>query len=316
MIRCLRTRFPEARIDMVVRDDFHALIAHNPHLDLKIGFARSSGAWGLFRLWNQLKKNDYDLVYDAHFTLRSRLLTLFLRPRVSVHLQKHYLRRALSLTLKLPLMRHFDRLLNRYIEPLKEFGVTFDGKGPELFGPGQELLYRRQSRTVPLPVLGLIPSAAWPGKRWNQFGPLAKLVVEKTDWKIVLFAGPNDGFCAHLLDGLDPARVKNLQGRLSLPDTMLGLLDCDFVVANDTGLMHMADALGVPPVVVLGPTSRELGCLPFHPLSRVVEKSLWCRPCSKNGQAPCIRGRRYCLEIEPNTVFEAARAVVEQLRSA
>lgn len=68
--------------------------------------------------------------------------------------------------------------------------------------------------------------------------------------------------------------------------------------------MHMADALGKPSILFLGPTSKESGCLPFHPQSIVLERNLWCRPCSKNGQAPCIRKERYCLtEITPQMAF-------------
>ncbi|MBI1862382.1 MAG: glycosyltransferase family 9 protein [Deltaproteobacteria bacterium] len=308
MIRCLRARFPAARIDMVVREDFLELIEHNPHLDLKMGLSRETGWRGLWRLYQRLKHNDYDLIYDAHFSLRSRILSGFLRPRLSAHYQKHYLRRSLALTFKIPLLKHFDRMVVRYIAPLERWGVAFDKKGPELPCPPQTRLER--------PQIGFIPSAQWPGKRWGQFTELARLILEKTDWNITLFAGPGDGFASSIARDLDPTRVHNLQGRLSLKETTVELKKCHLVIANDTGLMHMADALGVPPVVILGPTAKELGCEPFHPLHRIIEKTLWCRPCSKNGQAPCIRGRRVCLEIAPEVVLEEARHVVEQLKHA
>jgi heptosyltransferase-2 len=79
--------------------------------------------------------------------------------------------------------------------------------------------------------------------------------------------------------------------------------------------MHVADALNIPSVLILGPTSQELGCLPFHPKSRILEHDLWCRPCSKNGQAPCIRSRRFCLErTRPEDVYGAAIGLSRDLK--
>ena len=118
--------------------------------------------------------------------------------------------------------------------------------------------------------------------------------------------------------GLSTACGYQISARTELQEPWFGnaaLLErCDFVIANDTGLMHIADALGKPSVLMLGPTSAEMGCLPFHPLAQVLEHRLWCRPCSKNGEAPCIRSRRFCLErTTVDDVFRAAGKVAEAL---
>jgi ADP-heptose:LPS heptosyltransferase len=89
---------------------------------------------------------------------------------------------------------------------------------------------------------------------------------------------------------------------------------CSAFIANDTGLMHIADALNKPNILILGPTSAEMGCIPFQKKSIVLERSLWCRPCSKNGQAPCIRLKRYCLaEITPEMVFSETKKLLHSL---
>jgi heptosyltransferase-2 len=164
--------------------------------------------------------------------------------------------------------------------------------------------------------VGLVPSAQWPGKRWPlaYFRELIERLVAQTSYQLVVFGGQNDVFCRALCADLPDGRVVNAQGRLTIGEAGALLRRCGLIVANDTGLMHMADALGVPAVLILGPTSGELGCLPFHPLSEVIEEKLWCRPCSKNGQAPCIRRRRYCLErIRPERVFDATVRLAARL---
>jgi heptosyltransferase-2 len=312
LIRCARRAFPKAQIDMVVREDFLDLIRHNPHLDNKIGLPRGSGLRGLKELRERLNHERYDLIYDAHRSLRTLWLMPRLRADYRVYYKKHYFRRNLSLTFKLPWMRGMPRMLQRYVEPLEPFGVRYDGGGPELFV--DEADRARAVAKIALPrhpgplTVGLIPSAQWPGKRWpiGNFRKVLERLVADTRFSAMVFGGPEDTFCASLCEGLPADRVVNAQGPLTIAESAALISRCGLVVANDTGMMHVADALGVPPVLILGPTSEELGCLPFHPKSEILEQQLWCRPCSKNGEAPCIRRRRYCLErTSPENVFHA-----------
>jgi len=315
MIRCVRARFPDAQIDMVVRADFLDLIEHNPHLDNKIGLGRGEGLAGLWRLVKKLRSEKYDLIYDAHRSLRTRLMMPLLGSGAKAYYQKHYLRRSLALTFKLPLLDK-KRVLERAVEPLGRWGVFYDGGGPEMRIDDKA----RETGLSKIPLdpgkkwVGIIPSAQWPGKRWPLpfFRTAMERLLIETPYHLVVFGGGGDHFCGELCAGLSPARVVNAQGKLSLAESAALVGECEFVIANDTGLMHVADALDIPSVLMLGPTSAELGCLPYHPRAQVLEESLWCRPCSKNGQAPCIRGKRYCLvDITPDRVVTAAQRVGE-----
>lgn len=79
MIRCLRSAFPLAQIDMVVRSDFLDLIQENPHLDRKLGLDRKQGWRALFSLRKEINRQHYDVIYDAHRSLRTVLLMPFLQ---------------------------------------------------------------------------------------------------------------------------------------------------------------------------------------------------------------------------------------------
>lgn len=319
MIRCLRTQFPHAQIDMVVRKDFFDLIKDNPRLNQKKALSRGEGLRGLWELKSWIEKQDYDVIYDAHRSLRTLFLMPFLRAKQKFYFQKHYLKRSLALTFKLPLLKNFGRFLERYIQPLKPLGVTYDGKGPELFISDETL--SRVALKFPITQtsqvkVGLVPSAQWPGKRWplNYFRELIEKMILETPYHLVLFGGPSDSFCSDLAKSMPQDRLTNLQGKCTIEESGAILKSCAFVIANDTGLMHMADALKKPSILFLGPTSREMGCLPFQAKSIVLEKKLWCRPCSKNGQAPCIRKERYCLtDITPDAAFDAVRKMGQAL---
>ncbi len=310
MIRCLRNQFPRAQIDMVVREDFLDLIKNNPRLNQKKGLARGEGLQGLLELRRWIQSQNYDVIYDAHRSLRTFFLMPFLKAPQKFYFKKHYLKRSLALTFKLPLLKHFGRFLERYITPLHPLGVSYDGKGPELFIDPLAVQHTQErflsGLAKPRITVGLIPSAQWQGKRWplNYFRELIEKMIIDTPYHFILFGGPADIFCQALAENIPSERLTNLQGRCSIAESGALLQGCAFVIANDTGLMHMADALGKPSILFLGPTSKESGCLPFHPQSIVLERNLWCRPCSKNGQAPCIRKERYCLtEITPQMAF-------------
>jgi ADP-heptose:LPS heptosyltransferase len=306
LIRSLRKRFPYARIDMVVREDYGDLVKYNPHLDTVILFPHDKGVITLLTLARRLSRERYDIIYDVHRSLRSRLLMLAVSGGTKLRYPRQYFRRALMLIFKITRLQSTIRLAIRWFGPLARFDVHYDFKATEIFVSSEAksaVIQKFPELASKDSWVGLVPSARWPGKRWPEANvrKLVQQILDKTPWRLLIFAGPEDGFCSSIAEKSD--RVLHAMG-LSLAEVGAALNVCSFVVANDTGLMHMADALGKPVVLILGPTTIHLGCKPFHPLSRIVEKeSLWCRPCSKNGQAPCIRGHRHCLDIPVDEVM-------------
>jgi ADP-heptose:LPS heptosyltransferase/lauroyl/myristoyl acyltransferase len=109
------------------------------------------------------------------------------------------------------------------------------------------------ARTGPI---GLIAgSENEPAKRWP-VGHWRSLVAALPSERFVLLGTAGDAaIAAAVAAGLDPARVSNLAGKTSLTEFAAALGGCRLVVANDTGGMHLANALGVPLVALFGPTN-------------------------------------------------------------
>lgn len=94
------------------------------------------------------------------------------------------------------------------------------------------------------------PSKRWPAGHWR------RLIEAFPDERFILFGTPGDVAAASLIaDGFGPGRVSNLAGSTSLAEFAAALTGCRLVVSNDTGGMHLANALGVPLVVLFGPTN-------------------------------------------------------------
>ena len=153
------------------------------------------------------------------------------------------------------------------------------------------------------PVLALCPGAEFgPAKRWpvEHFAELARLsdVAGAAVW---LIGGPQDATLGAAITQLCPTAV-NLCGRTTL-DEAIDLLSCaTAAVANDSGLMHVAAALGVPVIGLYG-SSSPAHTPPLAQRTRLLNLQLECSPCFER---ECPLGHLRCLrELTPQRVFDA-----------
>jgi heptosyltransferase-2 len=116
-----------------------------------------------------------------------------------------------------------------------------------------------------------------------------------------------------LLDRVDwKGPVLNLAGKLSLWETSLALKEVDALLCNDSALLHIAEAVGIPTVALFGPTVEAFGFPPWRKDSRSFSANLGCRPCSKHGKQSCRYGDKLCFGlIQPTAVVDHLRAIMK-----
>jgi heptosyltransferase II len=132
------------------------------------------------------------------------------------------------------------------------------------------------------PYAVLCPGAEYgPAKRWPYFADLARRLALPA----VLLGSPNDAGAAAGVEG------KNLIGRTTLDDAIDLIAGAQYVVTNDSGLMHVAAALGRPLVALFGSSSPEK-----TPPQSNHARVLWLKPeCSPCFQRECPLGHFRCM---------------------
>lgn len=161
-------------------------------------------------------------------------------------------------------------------------------------------------------VLGVCPGAEYgPAKRWpaERFRQAMELVSARTHctWKI--FGTAADAPLAETLAQNFPGTVENLAGKTTLDQLIAELRGLNALLTNDTGTMHLADALGVPLVAIFGSTEPDLTG-PRGPLSTVLRHKVECSPCFLR---ECPIDFRCMTSLSPE---QAAEAILSLLQSS
>jgi lipopolysaccharide heptosyltransferase II len=147
-------------------------------------------------------------------------------------------------------------------------------------------------------------------KRWSpeRFGDLADRLAAQRGLKVILFGGPEETDLADsIVSGMASSPV-NAVGKTSLELAAALISRCQTFVSNDTGLMHLAAAVGVPVVAIFGPTNYHRTS-PYGTGHTVLRSGLECLPCYRGRGAACDEFR--CLDRI--SVDEVLQAVISKL---
>ncbi len=187
---------------------------------------------------------------------------------------------------------------------------------PQLKVPAAEVASWCNSRGLAgegRPIVVLAPGAVGPSKRWMTAGYAALARRLLADGLAVWVAGgPGEKALAAQIVGDTGAR--DLTGN-DLRDAILALAAASVAISNDSGLLHVAAALGIPSIGIFGPTS-PWHWAPLNPLAATVEtkSELACRPCH---MPVCRLGHHRCMrEIAPEEVLAATRSALKAVAAA
>jgi heptosyltransferase-2 len=221
---------------------------------------------------------------------RRFLLTRGVRPRApgkTIHQAQHYLDLV-------------SRLGMEAVAPSLSFPLGEE----EVRGAEGLLASEGVSSGSPLTILnpgGYFGSA----KRWppERFGALAALLQEREGARVVIVGSQGEAPLARLITDALLSKPLVLTGRTSLRQLAAVISLADLFVTNDSGPMHLANALGTPVLALFGPTDPE-ATAPFQEPSAYLHKAPPCWPCAYRD---CPIDHRCMESISPEEVYGLSR---------
>lgn len=266
----LKAQVGGLRISWVVREIFAPIVRACEAVDRLYVFERNAGAKGFIRLTKELRKTKFDYVFDMQGLLRTGLMA-------SRTIAEHKVGRSdarewsgVFYSEKVPLPEDGKR--SHALEILLQFCPVLGAK-PELRGT---LRFREidslnlkfaQGRGGEKPIV-MFPDSRRAEKCWNGFKQLTELILRDDKRHKVIWAGTN---YVHDRGSYPAAQFVNLTGNTSLVSLPALIKRADWVIANDSGPMHLAAALGVRVLAIFGPTDPRLfGPYPLRSPNHVI----------------------------------------------
>lgn len=290
LLRAIRASRPDAELTVLARPGFVALLESLHVADAVLPLPRQGPGYFGFSLALRARYPDTWILFTN--SARGDLEALAAGCPQRFGIVRPGKRRPL-LTHAYTLPEGFDEANHHQLELwedfLRYFGLEVQPDSSP-FAPADA----SSRRTGPI---GLIagsendPSKRWPTDHWRS------LISAFPSERFVLLGTAGDARITSVVAaGLDPGRVTDLAGRTSLAEFAATLSSLRLLVANDTGGMHLANALGVPVVGLFGPTNPLRTGPVFSSPYRILQPP-GCPP----------RGGGSLADLAPETVAAAVR---------
>ncbi|MBM4285184.1 MAG: glycosyltransferase family 9 protein [Deltaproteobacteria bacterium] len=255
-LRALRETYPAWEQELLVTPALAPLLAHHPGVTRL--WAYPGRGLGLLRLMRELREQAYDLAVILHGNdPEATLLAHGSGSPWLIGSAKSPLAFAYAARVAHP--DPFEHAVERRLDYVRLLGADTADTSMEIFLPRAE---RERARDIlathfgaaPEMLLALHPSGSAPYKRWplENFAELGRHLQEHYGAALLIISGVQDRTVAEALAARLPGPALVTGGRHSLTTTAALLSSCRLFVGNDSGPLHLALALQVPTLALMG----------------------------------------------------------------
>ena len=270
------------------------------------------------RFLEEQRNYGYDLVIQMHGSGRvSNSFALALGGQVTVGYYQDKPHAALTLGRPYPedepeIVRNLglaEMLGCRNLDPKLEFPLLEEDRSE-----AADLL-----RSLPgthRPVIGIHAGAKHPARRWpvEYFARVIDHVARRFDAQIILTGSAVDEStvqslveCVEPFPGNRGRHLFNVTGKTSLGGLAALISALDLFISNDTGPVHLADAVQTPSVTIFGPTDPRRWAALDTTVHSIVRRPVACSPCTYQ---ECPIDHRCLRWIRPEMVNETAEKLL------
>lgn len=306
LIRAIKVLYPKALLDVMVIPQTAEVLENNPNINKIVSFnKRKNKLVAFIKTLKALRKKRYDIAITPHSSITTGLLLKYANIKVRIGFDRWSA--AKYLTQKVP---HPDDIHKTY-KNLSLLSVFTDGTfsnqtelfpTKKMFNNADNLLKELKDDSKKL--IAIAPGSVWNTKRWSTkyYQLLAKMLTETNFGVVLIGSGVETKICEEVLPSNNGI---NLAGKLSLLESAAVISKCDLMICNDSGAMHIANAMQTDVFAFFGPTVQSIGYFPFRKNDFVFERAMECRPCGSHGGKECHLQHHNCMEqILPQEVLK------------
>ncbi len=316
-VAAVRKTWPKARISILAKPWVAEVYRLSADVDDVIVFqepGRHAGIRGKFRLAGELRNAGFDCAILLQNAIEAAIIAVLagipLRAGYNSDGRGVLLTHAVRRTKAIRQVHQIDY----YIEMVRALGCTSAGRDVRL-RPGEDYdglaraLFSRFGIDENLPLIGIAPGAAYgPAKKWfpERFAAVADRLSGGSGAQMILFGSAGDRESTATVQGSARHPLIDIAGMTNLKEAITLIARCSLFISNDSGLMHVAGALGVPTIAIFGSTN-PVTTSPVGERSVVIHHDLDCSPCLK----PVCPTDFRCMEmIGVEEVYAAARKLL------
>ena len=287
VLSALRSRYPLSHITWVVNRSFEPLLIGNPDLDATLSIDRGGFRGGLWHmadmvssLASKLRHGRFDLVVDLQGLLRTGLMAGFTGAmrKVGLSTAREGSHLFYTDTIASPNLQE-SHAVDRLWRVAEAFGVGDQPKRfPIAVQPIANEWVESQLQKCARPWIVVAAGARWLTKRWppEHFAELVNRAQSKFGGTAIVVGTRDEQDIGLQLSAKVAGPVKDFSGLTSLSQLIAILSKADVMLANDTGPLHVATALGRPVVSPYTCTSVRLHG-PYGVERGPVESAIWCQ---------------------------------------
>ena len=260
-----------------------------------------------------LRREGVEEVFDLQQNIRSSRLIASLRDVKTTSPPKHPLRRRMMVYARWLRPKPLPPLLQTYREMA---GLPSDAP----LRPWLRLALSDNERKRAHPPEGARPfallsvGARWATKRWPaaSFVELARRMEAELGLDARFAIGPDEAALAEELRALLSSERRGAIVTAGFRELAALASYAAAIVSNDSAVLHLGPALGVPALGIFGSTVPGFGFAYQGPHDAVAEIELGCRPCDVHGKNRCPLGHHRCMKnLTPEIAFRALRGMLE-----
>ncbi|MBN2348560.1 MAG: glycosyltransferase family 9 protein [Bacteroidales bacterium] len=294
VIENLRIKYPEARIDFLLRKGNESLFENSPRIDTLLIWDKKKNKYkNLFKIIRKIRKTRYNRVINLQRFFSTGFITWLSGAREKAGFDKNPFSFCYTLKVKHEIGNNIHevernlKLITDIADPISIRPVLYPSKGQfDNIKPYQNG-----------PYICIAPTSVWftkqyPPEKWNE-------LIRQLDQKYTVYLlGSKADYiaCENLKNLSTRENLINLSGALNLPESAALMKDAAMNYVNDSAPLHLASAVNAKTTAIFCSTVPEFGFGPLSDNKKIVQVNypLECRPCGLHGLKKCPENHFKC----------------------